>query len=111
MYRNKEIKVRLTEKELQKLDRDVAKTPLSREGFVLRILDGYTLVEQPPERYWELLRELWQVYYDMRDMYYELRVITADFPFKGLSGATDRIAHICDELQSLPMPYKTKKQT
>ena len=109
MYRNKEIKIRLTEKELQRLDRNVAKTTFSREGFIRKILSGYTLVEQPPVRYWELIRELRDIAGGMRSMYYKLRVTTGDFPFKEFSDFTDRILSVCDELQDLPIPRKTDK--
>ena len=107
MYRNKEIKIRLTEKELQRLDRNVAKTTFLREGFIRKILSGYTLVEQPPVRYWELLRELWDIAGGMRNMYYKHRVTAGDFPLKDFSDFTDRILSVCDELQALPIPRKT----
>ena len=45
--RNKEIKVRFTEKELEELDAKVARTYLSRENYIRAVLAGYEIMEAP----------------------------------------------------------------
>ena len=51
MYRNKEIKIRLTEKELERLNRNAGKTTFSREGYIRTILNGYDPQASPPKEY------------------------------------------------------------
>ena len=99
MYRNKEIKIRLTEKELERLDRSVAKTTMSREGYIRTLLRGYEPQTQPPERFWELLRELW----DISD---RLCVLADALPDSELPSLSRRHAEICSELQRLSNPQK-----
>ena len=45
--RNKEIKVRFTEKELADLDAKVARTYLSRENYIRGVLAGHEIMEAP----------------------------------------------------------------
>lgn len=47
--RTHEIKIRLTDQELDHLNRMVAKTPYTREGFLRLVLAGYTIQECPKE--------------------------------------------------------------
>ena len=61
MYRNKEIKIRLTEKELERLNRNASKTTFSREGYIRTILSGYDPQASPHEEYWGYIRELWDM--------------------------------------------------
>jgi hypothetical protein len=58
MQRKCEIKIRFSENELQSLDKKVAKTGMSREGYARCVLSGKTPVEIPPADYFALLREV-----------------------------------------------------
>ena len=53
--RNKEIKVRFTEKELAELDAKVARTYLSRENYIRAVLAGYEIMAAPDVDARELL--------------------------------------------------------
>ena len=59
--RNKEIKVRFTEKELAELDAKVARTYLSRENYIRGVLAGYEIMEAPDVDARELMIQLRKV--------------------------------------------------
>ena len=59
--RNKEIKVRFTEKELEELDAKVAKTYLSRENYIRAVLAGYEIMEAPDVDARELIKQVLKV--------------------------------------------------
>lgn len=61
MHRNKGFMLRLTQSELDRLNRSVARTQLSREGYVRTLLMGYDPPAAPPEKYWTLIRKLWDI--------------------------------------------------
>ena len=56
--RNKEIKVRFTEKELAELDAKVARTYLSRENYIRAVLAGYEIMEAPDVDTRELIKQV-----------------------------------------------------
>ena len=56
--RNKEIKVRFTEKELAELDAKVARTYLSRENYIRGVLAGYEIMEAPDVDTRELIKQI-----------------------------------------------------
>lgn len=58
MKRNKEIKIRLTEKELLSLNQKTKKTSLSREAYCRKILGGATVKEAPTVDVAMLLRTM-----------------------------------------------------
>ena len=59
--RNKEIKVRFTEKELAELDAKVARTYLSRENYIRGVLSGYEIMEAPDVDTRELMNQVRKV--------------------------------------------------
>ena len=59
--RNKEIKVRFTEKELADLDAKVARTYLSRENYIRAVLAGYEIMEAPDVDARELIKQVLRV--------------------------------------------------
>lgn len=101
MYRNKEIKIRLTEKELERLDRNVAKTTFSREGYIRTLLRGYDPQAKPPDRYWKLLHELWEI--SNRLCPYADTMPNSDLP-----EIYHRHGEICSALQGLFIPVKSE---
>ncbi|MGB4611001.1 MAG: plasmid mobilization relaxosome protein MobC [Saccharofermentanales bacterium] len=56
--RTKQVKFRLTEKELEELNKKVASSGLSREAFIRKILAGAKLRELPTLEYHQFRREL-----------------------------------------------------
>ena len=58
MKRTKEIKVRMTEEEFDRVTALAQATVLSREAFIREALRGTTLRERPPAEYGEILREM-----------------------------------------------------
>lgn len=59
--RNNEIKIRLTDAELARLDSMVGKTNYSREGFIRSILDGYQITEAPNVEMRSLINHLTRI--------------------------------------------------
>ncbi|MEF9962036.1 MAG: plasmid mobilization relaxosome protein MobC [Erysipelotrichaceae bacterium] len=58
VYRNKEIKVRLTETEYNNLLKHVASTSLSRESYIRTLINGYIPKEQPNDLFFESISQL-----------------------------------------------------
>ncbi len=56
--RNKQIILRLNDEELNTLDAMVARTNLSRESFLRKMIAGYRIVEKPDIEYFEILKQL-----------------------------------------------------
>ena len=58
MRRTKEIKVRMTEEEFDRVTALAQATVLSREAFIREALRGTTIRASPPAEYVEILREM-----------------------------------------------------
>ena len=58
MRRTKEIKVRMTEEEFERVTALAQATVLSREAFIREALRGTTIRASPPAEYVEILREM-----------------------------------------------------
>ena len=58
MRKTKEIKVRMTEDEFDRVTALAQATVLSREAFIREALRGTTIHERPPAEYGEIVREL-----------------------------------------------------
>ena len=58
MKRTKEIKVRMTEEEFDRVTELAQATVLSREEFIRKALCGTTIRQRPPAEYGEIVREL-----------------------------------------------------
>ena len=101
MYRDKEIKIRLTANELARLDRSVKRTTMSREGYIRTLLRGYEPQTKPPERFWELLHELWEIS-NILSRYADT------LPNTELPELYKRLGKVCGQLQALPVPQKSE---
>lgn len=64
MKRNRRVSVRLTEKELDRLNEMVAKTPYNREVFLRLLLEGYTIREVPKD-YSQFRRQVVSIAYNL----------------------------------------------
>ena len=63
--RKTEIKVRLNEQEAAVLNRDVAKSGLSREAYLRALIMKKPVIERPPAEYFETLGQLRQIHIDL----------------------------------------------
>lgn len=61
LMKKKEVKIRLTEGELARLNDNVAKTGLSRETYLRLLISHRVPVELPPADYRALMRQLRQI--------------------------------------------------
>lgn len=75
MKKTKEIKVRLTQKEFERLNELVTATGLSREQFVRELLSGAKVKEKPPAEYGEILRELRRIGSNINQLLIKSRVL------------------------------------
>ena len=107
MYRNKEIKIRLTEKELQRLDKHVAMTTFSREGYIRTLLSGYEPQTKPSPEFFAMTRELWDIAYSLRDLFYTAQ-LTAPAIARPLYDNTKRLSKIAGDLQFIHIPKKSE---
>lgn len=109
MYRNKEIKIRLTEKELERLNRNAGKTTFSREGYIRTILNGYDPQASPPEEYWSYIRELWHIGDEINNIADEIGSYDLDIK-KRISELRHRLGKITGKLQSIYVPQKSTER-
>ncbi len=59
--RNNQINIRLYDNELQKLNKQVAKSGMSREKFIRNVLAGAEVKSSPPVDFFNLIREVRRV--------------------------------------------------
>ena len=106
MNRNCEIKLRLTETELQNLDIKVAATGMSREAYMRIILNGYAPVCVPPMDYFNLIKELRAIGNNMNQIAQRANSLKfIDVPLYKKN--TDRVLETCDYIFSLHLPVKS----
>ena len=77
MKRTKEIKVRMTEEEFDRVTELAQATVLSREEFIREALRGTTIRERPPAEYGEIVRELRRIGSNVHQLLLKAR--TLDF--------------------------------
>lgn len=68
MKRNYGVLIRFTQEERDKLTEKAKKTRLSREHFCRDILNGAEVKEAPPVEYYELLREVRRIGYNINQL-------------------------------------------
>ena len=59
--RNVEIKVRLSRKEAETLNKRVKKSGISREAYIRHLIEGGVPREAPPPDYYAMMRELYAI--------------------------------------------------
>lgn len=59
--RNVEIKVRLSRKEAETLNKRVKKSGISREAYIRHLIEGSVPREAPPPDYYAMMRELYAI--------------------------------------------------
>jgi hypothetical protein len=105
MIRNCEIKLRLTQAELQNLDKKATATGMSREGYMRTVLNGYAPVSVPPMEFFTIINELRAIGNSMDQIAqraHTLRFIDVSLYDKN----TTRVLETCDYIFSLHLPVK-----
>ncbi len=109
MYRNKEIKIRLTEKELEHLNRNAGKTTFSREGYIRTILNGYDPQASPPKEYWGYIRELWDMGDELKKLADEIGNYDLEIK-KRTAELRRRLGKVTCKLQTIYVPQKSTER-
>lgn len=109
MYRNKEIKIRLTEKELERLNHNAGKTTFSREGYIRTILNGYDPQALPPKEYWGYIRELWDMGDGLNSIADGMDAYNLDLK-KRTAELRRRLGKVTGKLQSIYVPQKSTER-
>ena len=103
--RNKCFVVRLTDAEMERLDKAVRRTKLSREGYVRTLISGYEPQSLPPVEYYEILHEL-------REIQDTIELLSRVVSQHGAIDSTEysrqvkRLGEICHSLQTAFVPRK-----
>lgn len=90
MKRNYEIKVRLTRDECEKLNRQDARTYLSREQYIRDALAGVELRERPPVEYGEIIIHLRAMTNTLHDLARRIRY-SDEVPSEQLSAFAEQL--------------------
>ena len=61
------IKVRLTEEEKEKLERNSALCGLTQSEYVRQLCRGIRTKPKPPDVFWELMEELYEAHSDLKE--------------------------------------------
>ena len=105
--RANEIKLRLNDKELDRLNKMVARTHYDRETFLRLMLEGYTLRETPKE-YKAFDRELRRLASDLR--LYRWNESMSEQQRQELDRLAGRIGDFIDRLEDISVPYYKEKK-
>ena len=105
--RANEIKLRLNDKELDRLNKMVARTLYDRETFLRLMLEGYTLRESPRD-YKEFEWELRRLASDLR--LYRWNESMSEQQRQELDRLAGRIWDFIDRLEDIYFPYFKEKK-
>lgn len=108
--RKNEIKIRLDDKELERLNAMVAKTTSSREGFIREMLADYQLVEAPNEDLSGLMCQITALVSDINILFSDIKLrgfVARDQILK----ANEGLWAARDMLYALFLPYHKKRGT
>lgn len=105
MYRNKEIKIRLTEKELQQLDRNVAKAAMSREGYIRTLISGYEPQTAPSQEYWDNVRILWNIAQELQHIAPAAGMLNSTLENR-ITDVYSQLSKVAADFQSVNIPKK-----
>lgn len=105
MNRNSSFLIRLSREEIQRLDKKVKKTGMSREAYTRCVLNGYAPVELPPADYYNLIREVRAVGNNMHQIAYKANsMYLLDAPM--YKQKADKVTKMCDNLMAVCIPRK-----
>ena len=106
--RTKSFCIRLTEKELSRLNKQVEKTGMTREGYVRTIIIGFEPVCVPPIEYFEIIAQLRRLGNNMNQICYRANAL-GHLDDKYYRDTAGKVMDLCDYLYSLQLPQKVKK--
>jgi len=105
MKRNSGFLIRLSMEEMQRLDKKVKNTGMSREAYARSVLNGYAPIESPPVEYFDVLRELHAIGNNMHQIAYRANSLQfLDAPYYKKNA--DRILAVCDALLASYIPVR-----
>ena len=106
-YRTHEIKVRFSDKEFETLNKNVANTRMSREGYIRTILNRKRPVEIPPADYWSLVREVRALGNNLHQIAYKANALgLLDVPM--FRHHAEHITAVADKLTAVCLPREDK---
>ena len=73
--RSKSILIRLTSEEYQELEKQIAKTGLSKEGCLILLIKGNTSVESLPLTYHDLINQLRKIAANLNQIAYKAHAL------------------------------------
>ena len=102
--RNNEIKIRLTDAELARLDSMVDKTNYSRESFIRNMLDGYQITEAPNVEMHSLINHLTKIGTNLNTL--TCRALVNHFVDEpALRKETAQLWELRDDIRRMFIPY------
>ena len=109
MYRDKSFVIRLTQKEMDKLNKNVKLTGKTREGFVRTLLMGFEPQPLPTPEHFEHVRALWNVVSELKDLVWEVGRIDKELSQK-IKEQYEELARITKGLQFLHAPKESQER-
>jgi len=106
--RTKSFCIRLTEKELDQLNKKIKKTGMTREGYVRTLISGYEPVCIPPIEYFEIISQLRRLGNNMNQIAYRANALgILDESY--YRETANRVMDLCDFLYDLQLPQKQER--
>ncbi len=105
MTRNIEIKVRLSNEEYQRLNSNVKRSGMSREGYLRELIRGYEPQTLPPVEYYDVLRELREMQDSLDKLALNVLKYSSLDP-REYSRQARQLGEICNSLQTAFVPRK-----
>jgi hypothetical protein len=90
---------------MARLNRAVRKTNLSREGYVRRLIGGYEPQSEPPQEYWDYVRQLWAVEHGINEVISKSEELSQETR-EQLLILKNQLAETAGKLQSIAAPKK-----
>jgi len=109
LYRDKSFVIRLTQKEMDKLNKNVKLTGKTREGFVRTLLMGFEPQPLPTPEHFEYVRALWNVVSELKDLVWTVRRIDECLSQK-VKAQHEELARITKGLKFLHAPKESQER-
>ena len=105
--RNVEIKIRLSKKEAERLNKKVKKSKLSREAYLRQLITGLVPQDAPPPDYFTMMREIYSTRNVLADIAATARAQGLDIErYESECIKLDKSIKAITEAVLLPIPIK-----
>lgn len=98
--------IRLTSEEYQELEKQIAKTGLSKEGYLRLLIKGNTPVESPPLAYHELINQLRKIGTNLNQIAYKAHALNKIETEDYMKNMIDLQATILKIMEGITQPRK-----